>query len=132
MRKILYFIFSFIAITGINAQQPDQTEALKLFNEGKYAEALPKYKKLLEKNNRDYNYNYYYGVALCKLNKNRSEAIQRLKLASTRPPSQDVYYYLGYLYQREYEVQLAIENYNKFLRSEERRVGKEGKSRWAT
>jgi hypothetical protein len=118
MRKILYFIFSFIAITGINAQQPDQTEALKLFNEGKYAEALPKYKKLLEKNNRDYNYNYYYGVALCKLNKNRSEAIQRLKLASTRPPSQDVYYYLGYLYQREYEVQLAIENYNKFLKSQ--------------
>lgn len=118
MRKILYFIFSFIAIAGINAQQPDQTEALKLFNEGKYAEALPKYKKLLEKNNRDYNYNYYYGVALCKLNQNRSEALQRLKLAATRPPSQDVNYYLGYLYQREYEVQLAIEHYNKYLKAQ--------------
>jgi hypothetical protein len=105
-------------VTGLlTAQQaPSATEALSLFRAGKYAEAASMYEKLLERSNRDINYNYYYGVSLVKLKQKNDQAIQRLKLAATRPPSPDVHFYLGHLYQHVYEPELAIEHYERFLK----------------
>lgn len=94
---------------------PTPQEALSAFKAEKYNEALQMYERLLERNNRDQTYNYYYGVSLFKLNKNQDEAIQRLRLAAARPPSQDVHFYLGQLYQRAFELDLAITHYERFL-----------------
>lgn len=100
------------------AQQPMTTAdgALELFNSGKYSEAKMAYQQLLTHNNKHYAYNYYYGISLYYLKENNSEAIQRLKLAAIKPPSNDVYFYLGQLYQRAYENQLAISQYEIFLK----------------
>ena len=116
-RKIaLYLIVSHFFIAGITAQQQVTTaEALSLFKAEKYADALQMYAQLLERNNRDINNNYYYGVSLVKLNQRYDEAIQRLKIAASRPPDVDVHFYLGQLYQRVYETQLAQEQFNLFL-----------------
>ncbi|GAO30375.1 PD40 domain-containing protein [Geofilum rubicundum] len=79
---------------------------------------MPIYEKLLERKNRDADYNYYYGVSLFKLNQSYDEAIQRLKIAASRPPEADVHFYLGQLYQRVYETQLAEEQYQLFLKKQ--------------
>jgi hypothetical protein len=118
-KSVFCLILSFLFLTGLRSQgQATPSEALSLFKAEKYAEALPIYAKLLERNNKDVNYNYYYGVSLFKLNQNYDEAIQRLKIAASRPPEADVHFYLGQLYQRVYETQLAEEQYQLFLKKQ--------------
>ena len=89
-------------------------EALNLFKDVKYAEAARMYEQLLEQNDRNVANNYYYGICLFKLNYKTDEALRRLKFASTRPVSTDVYFYLGRLYQQAYEMELAIDNLERF------------------
>ena len=118
-RFIILLIILTISLPALLvAQQPVITadEALELFNNGKYSEAKMAYQQLLTRNNKHYAYNYYYGISLYHLKENNSEAIKRLKLAAIKPPSNDVYFYLGQLYQRAYENQLAISQYEKFLK----------------
>jgi hypothetical protein len=119
-RKIaLYLIISNCFLGGLaSQQQATPAEALSLFKAEKYADALQMYAQLLERNNRDVNYNYYYGVALVKLNQRSDEAIQRLKIAATRAPETDVHFYLGQLYQRVYETQLAKDQYQLYLKKQ--------------
>ena len=98
--------------------QTKQAEALKLFNEEKYAEAAEIYSSIIENVtiSRDISVNYYYGVCLYYLASDREEAIKRLKFSSTRPVSPDVFYYLGKLYQQVYEMELAVDQFNRFLK----------------
>lgn len=119
-RKIgLYLIISNCFLGGLaSQQQATPAEALSLFKAEKYADALQMYAQLLERNNRDVNYNYYYGVALVKLKQRSDEAIQRLKIAATRAPEADVHFYLGQLYQRVYETQMAKDQYQLFLKKQ--------------
>jgi hypothetical protein len=119
MKRVIYLLFANFLIINLSAQQQTSSaRALSLFNEGRYAEALVLYEQLANSNSRDVNYNYYYGLSLLKLNIKSDEAIKRLKVAATRPPSPDVHYYLGYLYQRAYEPQLASEHYQRFLKTQ--------------
>ncbi|TCO07400.1 tetratricopeptide repeat protein [Natronoflexus pectinivorans] len=99
--------------TQVSAQN-----ALSLFNDGKYAEAKEMYERLLERNNRDHALNYYYGLILYKTNERPDEAIRRLRLAANRPPSPDVHFYLGKLYQRAYEFDLAKSSFERFLNTQ--------------
>lgn len=121
LKKItLYiFVFSILISATINGQSEPVTAAtaLKLFNAENYSEAKEAYRQLLMQNNRDLASNYYYGISLYELKENPEEALQRLKLASTRPPSNDVHFYLGQLYQRAYESELAIDHFQKFLKT---------------
>jgi len=110
----ILLIITLFTMFSINAQTM-QTQALKLFNEEKYAEAAKIYASIIESNSRDVSANYYYGVCLYHLNQT-SEAIQRLKFSSTRAVSPDLYYYLGKLYQKVYEMELAIQQFEQFLK----------------
>lgn len=103
----------------LSAQQKPSTaaDALSLFKEQKFAEAARVYEQLLEQNDRNVANNYYYGICLYKLNHKTDEALRRLKFSATRPVSQDVYYYLGRLYQQAYEMELAIDNLERFQKS---------------
>ncbi|MDR2928769.1 MAG: hypothetical protein LBV41_11325 [Cytophagaceae bacterium] len=119
MIKFLYFTFFTVILqlpVLLNAQNGTQADALKLFKESNYSGAAKIYSSLLARNNRDVNNNYYYGVCLYHLGNNRSEAIQRLKFAQSRPVSPDLFYYLGKLYQQSYEMELAIEQFERFLK----------------
>lgn len=121
MWKRLFLCLAFSAIllsAQLVAQQKSTsaTEALNLFKAGRYTEAAEIYASLLKNNDRNLTYNYYYGVCLYELNRNSDEAIRRLRLSSTRPGSVDVYFYLGKLYQQIYEMELAVENLERFLK----------------
>ena len=95
--------------------QTRTAEALSLFKEGNYVKAAEIYASLLGQNSRDIASNYYYGICLYHLNQDKYDAIQRLKFSSTRSVSPDVFYYLGKLYQQTYEMQLAVEHFERFL-----------------
>ena len=115
MRRVILLIIILLSFASVSSQTK-QAEALKLFNEANYAEAADIYASIIESVSRDIAVNYYYGVCLYYLKTDNSEAIRRLKFSSTRPVSPDVFYYLGKLYQQVYEMELAIENFNKFLK----------------
>jgi hypothetical protein len=118
--KIIYTtIIAFILSFGwANAQEnqvsPDQ--AIELFRNGRYAEALPMYQHLIERYDREPKFNYYLGVCLVEQRQNYDEAIERLKFASTRRVSRDAHYYLGKAYQHTYRFDSAIEEYEVFLK----------------
>jgi hypothetical protein len=118
-RYILCLTFITILFAqALPAQEKPATaaEALSLYKSENYEEAARMYSTLLERNDRDLTSNYYYGVCLFKLNLKTDEALRRLKFSSTRPVSNDLYYYLGRLYQQIYEMELAIENLERFLK----------------
>ncbi len=118
-RFTLYLaLVAFIFSVNLDAQQkaPTASDALSLFRAENYAEAAKMYASLLERNDRDLSLNYYYGVCLYKLNHKTNEALRRLKFSATRPVSPDVYYYLGKLYQQIYEMEAAIESFERFLK----------------
>lgn len=121
LKKITLYIFTFLTLFSATAhgqlEPVTAATALKLFKAEKYSEAKDAYQQLLQQNNRDLTSNYYYGISLYQLKENSDEALQRLKLASTRPPSNDVHFYLGQLYQRAYENELAIDHLQKFLKT---------------
>ncbi len=97
--------------SGVSAK-----EALELFNEGAYQQAIPLYEALLERYDREPNLNYYYGVCLLESKTQNGEAIKRLKFASLKNVNRDVFYYLGRAYQNAYEFQEAIKQYTHFLK----------------
>ncbi|WP_088654200.1 PD40 domain-containing protein [Geofilum rhodophaeum] len=115
-KAILLLFLPFLLLLPLQAQtSPSATEALSLYNTGKYAEAATMYRHLLERNNRDAQLNYYYALSLIQLKERPDEALQRMKLAAVRPPEPEVHYHLGYLYQRVYEVEMARTHYQRYL-----------------
>lgn len=88
-------------------------QAKILFEEGKYAEALPAYENFAKKNPANASYNYYLGACLYELNKKgRSEAY--LKKAAGRGLA-EAERYLGKLYADYYSYDEAVSCYEKFL-----------------
>ena len=92
-------------------------EALQFFKNGDYEEALPLFKQLYENYSRDPKYNFYYGACLVETNTNISLAAQCLKFAQIKKFSKDVDFYLGRSYQLLYEFDIAIENFQNYLKS---------------
>jgi hypothetical protein len=59
--------------------------------------------------------NYYYGVCLLKLDKNKAKVINSLLIASNvKEVPADVYYYLGRAYHLSYLFQDAIKAYEQY------------------
>ncbi|PWD98598.1 tetratricopeptide repeat protein [Marinilabilia rubra] len=119
MRLVFTTLFIIISsLISANAQEntvsPDQ--ALELFRNGKYGEALPMYKQLIERYDREAKYNYYLGVCLIEQRQDNSQAIKRLKYALSRRINRDVHYYLGRAYQNAYQFELATKEFEAFLK----------------
>jgi hypothetical protein len=92
-------------------------EALKAFKAGDFESAFAYYSGLIKNDPADPFMNYYYGICLLKLGKNRAKAINSLQLASRYkevPP--DVYYYLGSAYHLSYLFNDAIQSFNEYKR----------------
>ncbi len=116
--RILFTTFFILIFCSIGAQEvnvsPD--EALNLFQQGKYEEALPMYEELIQKYDKEPKYNYYYGVCLVKQRQNNSEALRRLKFVLSKRLNRDVHFYLGKAYQNAYEFEAAIKEFESFLK----------------
>ncbi len=92
-------------------------EALSAFKNNDFETALTIYSSLLKNDVGDPLVNYYYGVCLLKLEKNKAKAINSLKIATTfKDTPYDVFYYLGkachlsYLF---YDAITAFDEYKK-------------------
>lgn len=116
--KKLFILLGLTVVFIAQAQEKIYTakEALQLVKDAKYEEAEKAYKQLLKKYDREPRYNYYYGICLVQNNRDITHAVKRLKYASIKGVSRDVYYYLGRAYQLRYEFDAAKKSYSRFLK----------------
>lgn len=90
-------------------------EALAAFNANNFEKALELYGALLKNDAGDPFINYYYGVCLYKLDKNKAKAINSLIIATgIKEIPADVYYYLGKAYHQSYLFQDAIKAFEQY------------------
>ncbi len=94
-------------------KKPEQ--ALTAFKNNDFEKAFELYSSLIKNDPADPFMNYYYGVCLLKLDKNKAKAINSLLLASSiNEVPVDVYYYLGRAYHLSYLFQDAIKSYELY------------------
>ncbi|MFO8000471.1 MAG: hypothetical protein R6U46_04445 [Marinilabilia sp.] len=115
--RILFFILFIHVGWVMQAQETSASsdEAVKLFENRQYAEALPLFEQLIQENDEDPGYSYYYGVCLVEQQQDNAEAIQRLEFALSKRENRDAHFYLGQAYQQDYQFEKAIEEFNEFL-----------------
>lgn len=125
MRKyIIFFLFLLVASVNTRAQVDDNLDELKSaylnVQKGNYKEAYPYFKEMLNIYPKEPTYNYYVGVCLLFLDKDPSVSIKYLRFAATKEVPDEVYYYLGLAYIKNYQFEKAVENLEWF----EKRAGK--------
>ncbi len=112
-----FFVFQFSyaqSFSGGRTEQQVEQEAFTLFDGEKFIDALPLYRELINVYPQDPEYNYYLGVCQVEVNENIKEAIQHLKIASTKNVNASVPYYLGRAFHMNYEFNSAMRYYRKF------------------
>ncbi|MES2762913.1 MAG: hypothetical protein V4677_11930 [Bacteroidota bacterium] len=90
-------------------------EALAAFKANDFEKALSLYGNLLKNDPGDPFVNYYYGVCLFKLDKNKAKVINSLLVATgIKEIPADVYYYLGKAYHLSYLFSDAIKAFEQY------------------
>ena len=92
-----------------------RTEASMLFNNRNYESALPKFRELLYRFEKEPEYQYGTAVCLTKLNMHPEEAILLLRSVNTSGYNPMSWYYLGVLLHRQYLFDDAIHAYSRFM-----------------
>ncbi|MCA1751994.1 MAG: hypothetical protein LC670_09430, partial [Flavobacteriales bacterium] len=118
---VLFFFFC-LSGHGQFSEKDLFKEANSLFEQGKYAEAMPGFSQLLSLEPGNVEYNYKYGAtALYGDPSKREEAIKYLRFAAGKSgmPTQ-VQYFLGRAYHLNYQFADAVEAYSKFAENASR------------
>lgn len=110
-KKYLFFAILSVMACYIHAQTLNS--ARNLFNEGKFSEALPTFKKLIKQSPSNANYNYWYG-ACCVETGADSLALPYLKKATQRKVL-EAYPYLIRCLTNQYLFDDAIESYDDYI-----------------
>jgi hypothetical protein len=107
----------------IEEEKKKPSEALKAFKNNDFEKASMFYGELLKNDPSDPFINYYYGVSLLKLDKNKAKAITSLLLAANyKVVPYDVHLYLGKAYHLSYlflEAIASFYDYTKRAKPEE-------------
>jgi hypothetical protein len=111
---LLLWILLLLQAKAFSQSSSAQEEALQLFNEEKYSEALVKFKRLLTLFPNDPKYYYYNGVCLVMCNTSLQTALLYLNKAADKAVPRDVYFYIGKAYHYLYKFNDALEAYKKF------------------
>jgi hypothetical protein len=111
--KWLFPLFFVISISAYSQYSP-QEQALQLYSEGKFSEALPIFKRLVTLFPKDAKYQYYSGACMVLTNTEIKTAISYLRFASEKPVPRDVYFFLGKAYHYSYQFDDALATYLKF------------------
>jgi tetratricopeptide (TPR) repeat protein len=98
------------------AQVTTFEEASNLFEQGKYREAYPYFRKQAGLFPKEPKYQYYCGVCLVQMRISPEKALAYLLYAAERPVPRDVYFFLGQLYISQYQIPEAEEAFAKFKR----------------
>lgn len=91
-----------------------QEQAMRLYSEKKYTEALGCFKKLVTQYPKDPKYFYYSGICMVQTNTSIQDAEKYLLYASEYAVPRDVYFYLGKAYHYQYKFSAATDAYQKF------------------
>lgn len=90
-------------------------EALNAFKNNDFEKALSLYTTLLKNDPGDPFMNYYYGVCLLKLDRNKAKAINSLLIASAvKEVPVDVFFHLGKSYHLSYLFQDALKAFEQY------------------
>ena len=116
----LFFIFSLTGQVSILAQYTPQEEAIKLFEENHYSEALPAFKRLSSLFPKDPRYQYYAGVCMVQSNTELKKAVDYLSIAAEKTVPRDVYFFLGKAFLYQYKFGDALDAFLKFQQFGER------------
>ena len=114
------FILLLLAFTVFAQQQNEQDGLNDLktayinFEQGNYSDAYRYFNQMLTLYPKDPTYNYYTGICLLHLEKNADHALSHLRYASAKKVPDDVYFYLGFAYHRNYQFDEALKNYEWF------------------
>jgi len=102
------------------AQYTPQEEAMKLFEDNQYLEALPIFKRLASLFPKDPRYQYYTGVCMVQSNTDIKRAVDYLSFAVDKSVPRDVYFFLGKAYLYQYKYDEALNAFLKFQQFGER------------
>jgi len=119
-RNILVIVIVALQSLSSIAQYTPQEEALQLFEDGRYLEAMPVYKRLVTLFPKDPRYQYYLGACMVQSNIELSRATGYLQFASEKSVPRDVYFFLGKAYHYQYHFDEALDAYLKFQQFGER------------
>ena len=106
-----------ISISTAAISQVNIKPAIPHFEAGQYTEAIKQLEQAAIKHDRDAKLNYYLGASYVCLGKNLSEGARRLKFAQIKGMQANSNFYLGRAYQLQYEFELAVQTFDKFLRT---------------
>jgi hypothetical protein len=119
MRKYTFLFLLFIIVSVSTLAQVENNlyelkSAYLNIQNGNYKEAYPYFKEMQRIYPKEPSYNYYLGRCLLFLDKDSLQSIKYLRLASTKEVSEEVYYYLGLAYIKNYQFEKAIKNLQWF------------------
>ncbi|MEP7265031.1 MAG: hypothetical protein ABI772_11065 [Bacteroidota bacterium] len=114
------FLFTLIFVFANTASATDQVRsktAVRLFVNKQYAQAMPMFAQLVANHPSNYKYNYYYGVCLLVVDKDKAKAVQYLENSLKNPKSpEEVYYYLARAYHMNYMFDEGIRSISEFTK----------------
>lgn len=108
------FVFNSLSQEYLYKGSKEYRTAVRSFNDKNFSEALPLFKKLLNKYSKDPSYHYYTGACMAYCNVDIPQAIEYLQYASAKSVPYNVYFFLAKAYQLEGQFQNAIKYYNRF------------------
>lgn len=114
--SICILCLSFIVFSAKSQENgSSDIEALKTaylnFKQGNYNDAYIYFSRMLETYPKDPTYNYYTGICLLNIENNPENALGKLRYAATKDVPDDVYFYLGLAYHRNYQFNEALKNF---------------------
>ncbi len=90
-------------------------QAIRLFVNKQYAKAMPEFAQLVANHPDNFKYNYYYGVCLLVVDKDKAKAVHYLEESLKNPKSpEEVYYYLARAYHMNYMFDEGIRSISEF------------------
>ncbi len=108
-------LFSMLGAFAQGGDAQVRTKADALFNEERFAEAMPLYSQLISLEPADHQLNYHYGTCVLFGGNNKEKAVGYLKFAVTDPSiTPQAWYWLGRAYHLNYRFDLALEAYGTF------------------
>ncbi|MEE4198725.1 MAG: hypothetical protein V2I54_13890 [Bacteroidales bacterium] len=128
----IYSISLILILLGITVNGQHQNEqpglddlksAFSHFEQGNYTDAYDYFNQMLKRYPKDPSYNYYAGICRLFVEHNPENALQALRYASTQDVPDDVYFYLGLAYHRNYQFDEALKNYLWFQQRVSKREG---------
>jgi tetratricopeptide (TPR) repeat protein len=120
--RLIFVLWMMLMMCGHQVQsgfphqvQPEERAlAIRLFDEGKFPEALPHFSKLCYNFPYDFQLKYYFGACLVETGNFGTDAEKNLVLASSSDVPARVNFYLGKLYHGQGNWNSAQRYYNRF------------------